>query len=176
MPTATPPSPATPLPSSATTLYDFDLTSADPADKSKTRTLSRPPSLETIPASHSNAISPAKAEEALGRQDAAVGSGGEWMAPPIGRANTVELDGRLFPTRSGRGAELGEPLTDVRTREQLVYIDWPDGDPEVCPVSSTSWDQVLLAGDRKLNLADICAFLSSVRTLSTSLPVASGQS
>lgn len=52
-------------------------------------------------------------------------------APPIGRLNTAELNGRLYPIRSGRGDQLGEPLTDVRTRDEIIYIDWPEGDPEV---------------------------------------------
>ena len=49
---------------------------------------------------------------------------------------TVELAGKVYPTRLGRGEEIGEPLRDAITREEITYIEWPDNDPEVRTMSS----------------------------------------
>jgi hypothetical protein len=47
------------------------------------------------------------------------------------RVGTVELDGKMYLTRGGRGAEIGEPLRCTRTNDEVIYIEFPPGDPEV---------------------------------------------
>ncbi|CED83908.1 Synaptic vesicle transporter SVOP and related transporters (major facilitator superfamily) [Phaffia rhodozyma] len=49
---------------------------------------------------------------------------------PLHKVGSVLMDGQLYPTRSGRGERFEEPLTDVRTHEEIIYIDFPIGDPE----------------------------------------------
>lgn len=55
----------------------------------------------------------------------------EGLTVPLARQTTVECGGLIYPTRSGRGEAVGEPLTHITTNERITYIDFPDGDPEV---------------------------------------------
>jgi hypothetical protein len=52
-------------------------------------------------------------------------------APPIMRAKTIELAGTLSIVREGRGDAFGEPLECRKTREEIVYLEWAEGDVEV---------------------------------------------
>jgi len=47
------------------------------------------------------------------------------------RMTTVELAGQMYRTREGRGETVGEPLRHAITNEDITYIDWLEGDPEV---------------------------------------------
>lgn len=55
------------------------------------------------------------------------------------RVGTVDDTlGRLYRTHTGGGERIGEPLRDARTNEEITYIDWPEGDPEVSRQSRLS--------------------------------------
>lgn len=76
-----------------------------------------------------------------------VGSEGE----PLQRVGSVKMDGQLYPTRSGRGDQLEEPVRDSTTKEEVTYISFPEGDPE---------DPINWPNRKKWMITVCCSYLS----------------
>lgn len=72
-------------------------------------------------------LPPSSGLDTLKRIPTGYGNEGEGLK----RVRTVELNGKQWPTRTGGGEMIGEPLRDARTHEEITYIDWPEGDPDV---------------------------------------------
>jgi hypothetical protein len=87
--------------------------------------------LAPLPPPTSTVTNPSTTLDALKRIPTTRSATGGVPASDLTRVRTVELEGKVYPTRLGRGEEIGEPLRDAVTREEVTYIEWPEGDPEV---------------------------------------------
>jgi len=85
------------------------------------------PDLDGLSPLPTEKLSPSSGLDTLKRIPTGYGNEGEGLK----RVTTVELNGTQWPTRTGGGEEIGEPLRDARTHEEITYIDWPEGDPDV---------------------------------------------